>query len=912
MKIKDILLVEDDRVAAAFIKDILVNEGFSVRHVPDGKEALDAIRSKAPDVIFTDLVMPRISGEELIRQMREMPGMDDLPIVVVTGTISEQHDALNNIPADAFIPKTPPETFRESILSICRQLKESGTISMPLSTDTADRFPPRRIVKELLASREHQERIFERLSEGLVVLDTDFRILKVNSLAARFLGKEAIHLINQPFSEIFANDEKKQIEKLLTGLFAREDAKDKRTTVTHNNRILDLKFSDFIDKISQKVTAGLVLIEDITERKLLEDTLRESEKRYRTIVNTVPDIIYHLDSEGRFLFVNFAVEDLGYTRAELIGKSFLEIVHPDDEEKAKYTFNERRTRPRSSKGTELRLLPKDAKDARIYNVRNMPVSVAARGLYDVPDHDIQEPQKRFMGTQGIAQDITDRKRIEVALVNAKDDWERTFDAITELVMLLDKEHRIVRINKAAADALRTVKENVLGRKCYEVVHLTHRPVTGCPLQKTMRDRIPHSQEIEETNLGGTFICSTSPILDRKGEILGYTHSLKDITEWKRLEAQFHEAQKMEAIGTLAGGIAHDFNNLLMGIQGYVSLMLLKMEPVHPHFKKLRKIEEQVTSASELTNQLLGFARGGKYQIVPIELNKLVEKNVEMFGRTKKEIITHTKLSEEPIVIDGDQYQIEQVLLNLYVNAYEAMPGGGDLYVETNPVIIDAADAEAYKIQEGRYVRISVRDTGIGMDQETQARIFEPFFTTKEMGRGTGLGLASVYGIVRNHHGAIEVESETGKGSTFHIYIPISGKALKEEKLATAEIIKGEETILLVDDEKNILDVSAELLASLGYTVITAAGGKEAVDIYRDKKDEIDLVVLDMVMPGMRGGEAYDVLKKINPNVKVILSSGYSIDKGAKEIIARGGNDFIQKPFKIEILSQKIREVLGTP
>jgi two-component system cell cycle sensor histidine kinase/response regulator CckA len=853
MKIKDILLVDDDRVAGAFIENILVDEGFSVRYALDGKEALGAIRSKAPDAIFTDLIMPKISGEELVRHVREMPGMDDVPIVVVTATIAEQDEALHNLPVDAFISKLPPEALRENVLRICKQLKESGTISTPLSPDVFRRLPRQRIVKELLTSLEYQETIFEKLSEGFVILDIDFRILKVNSMAARFLGKDAADLIYQPFSESFANEEKQRVEDFLSGVFTIKDTKDKRITVTRNNRVLDLKFSNFVDKIDQKVTAGLVLIEDITERKLLENTLRESEKRYRTIVNTVPDVIYHLDSEGRFLFVNFAVEKLGYTCKELIGKSFLEIVHPDDAEKTKYTFNERRVRERGSRGVEIRLVPKEGKETRMYNLRNMSVEVKARGLYDVPDHDIHNGEKRFMGTQGIAHDITDRKMMEGILVKAKEDWKLTFDAITDLVMLLDKEHRIVRINKAAANALGVAKEEILGRKCYEVVHNSEHPIAGCPLQRTTRDRLPHSREIEESNLEGIFICATSPIQDKKGEILGYTHSLKDVTERKRLEAQFHEAQKMEAIGTLAGGIAHDFNNLLMGIQGYTSLMLLKTDSVHPHFEKLKKIENQIKSASELTNQLLGFARGGKYQVRPINLNKLVTKSVEMFRKTKKEIVAHTKVSEELIIIEGDQYQVEQVLLNLYVNAWQAMPKGGDLFVEAHPVIVEESDAEFYEIQPGRYVRISVRDTGIGMDQETRARVFEPFFTTKEMGRGTGLGLASAYGIVRNHNGAIEVESEVGKGSTFHIYFPISEKALEEEKSPTDEIIKGKGTILLVDDEEIILDVGSELLASVGYTVIKASSGKEAVDIFRDKNDEIDLVILDIVMPVM-GGE----------------------------------------------------------
>jgi PAS domain S-box-containing protein len=656
--------------------------------------------------------------------------------------------------------------------------------------------------------------------------------------------------------------------------------------------------------------AGIVLIENITERKDLEKRLRASEKQYRDIVNTVPDIIYHLDAEGRFLFVNFAVKELGYTCEELLGQSFLSIVHPDDAQKAKLVTGEKRIRTRKTRGIELRLLPKETKDGRIYNVRNVPVLITARGLYDVKDHDIQNPLKRYIGTQGLAEDITDRKKMEMMLIKAKKDWERTFDAITDMVFLLDKERRIVRVNKATIERLCMSRQQIIGRQCREIMDPKSHPVERCPIAKTVRDNLPHTQEIEDTNLGGFFICSSSPILDEQGNILGYTNSLKDITERKRLESQFQEAQKMEAVGTLAGGIAHDFNNVLMGIQGYASLMLMQMDPVNPHFPKLKKIEAQVGQASELTRQLLGFARGGKYVIGSIDINELVAESAEMFGETKKEITVHARMSEDTLTIEGDRTQIEQVLLNLYVNAWQAMPGGGDLSVETNPVVIEQSEAKIHEFEPGRYARISVSDKGVGMDQKTQARIFEPFFTTKEMGRGTGLGLASVYGIVKNHNGVIEVESEPGKGSSFHIYFPTSEKALEKDKEGKKKIMRGTETILLIDDEEIILDVASELLATLGYTVIKAKSGKEAVDIYRRKSGEIDLVILDMIMPKMGGGKTYDLLKGINPEIKCILSSGYSIDKDAKEIMARGITTFMQKPFDIAALSQKITDALA--
>ncbi|OPY72194.1 MAG: Blue-light-activated protein [Syntrophorhabdus sp. PtaU1.Bin002] len=388
--------------------------------------------------------------------------------------------------------------------------------------------------------------------------------------------------------------------------------------------------------------------------------------------------------------------------------------------------------------------------------------------------------------------------------------------------------------------------------------------------------------------------------------------LRDITEKKRMEAELIQAQKMEAIGTLAGGIAHDFNNLLMGVIGYTSLMLLDKDEADPHYHKLKSIEKLVQSGADLTKQLLGFARGGKYEVKPTDLNELIGKSSEMFGRTKQEITMHRKYEKGLHPADIDRGQIEQVLLNLYVNAWQAMPGGGDLYLETKNVVLDAAYTKPHSLSPGPYVKISVTDTGTGMDLATQQRIFEPFFTTKEMGRGTGLGLASAYGIIKNHGGIISVESEPGKGSTFSIYLPASQGQVEIENLQPSEIVRSTETVLLVDDQEMILAVGGEMLKVLGYEVFAAQGGEEALAIYREKGEMIDVVILDMIMPAVSGGETYDRLKAINPGVKVILSSGYSIDGQATEIMARGCSGFIQKPFNIGDLSEKIREVLGRP
>jgi CheY-like chemotaxis protein len=324
---------------------------------------------------------------------------------------------------------------------------------------------------------------------------------------------------------------------------------------------------------------------------------------------------------------------------------------------------------------------------------------------------------------------------------------------------------------------------------------------------------------------------------------------------------------------------------------------------------LKSIEALVQSGSNLTKQLLGFARGGTHEKKPTDLNELVRSSSEMFGRARREISIHRKYQKDVYTVDVDRGQIEQVLLNLYVNAWQAMPEGGDLYVETQNVTLDALYTKRHLVSPGNYVKISVTDTGTGMDQATQGRIFEPFFTTKEMGHGTGLGLATAYGIVKNHGGIINVYSVLEKGTTFTIYFPASQKQIVPEEMASSEIVRSTGTIFLIDDEEMILTVGKDMLNALGYEVCTASGGEQALTLYAERRDRIDLVILDMIMPSVSGGDTYDRLKAVNPNVKVILSSGYSLNAQAAKIIARGCNGFIQKPFNIKDLSQKIRQVL---
>ncbi|BBO77909.1 hypothetical protein DSCW_53260 [Desulfosarcina widdelii] len=492
--------------------------------------------------------------------------------------------------------------------------------------------------------------------------------------------------------------------------------------------------------------------------------------------------------------------------------------------------------------------------------------------------------------------------------------------IPDIIYTLDKDGKFTFLSESVEPLLGFTVDELIGKHYATIVAEADRkkahwffnerrsgerttPGLELRLQASEKDRLVN---VELKSMG---IYESVPP-DGKKQLVGTHGVIRDIHERKRLQTQLHSAQRMDALGTLAGGIAHDFNNLLMGIQGRSSLMAMDLDGDHPHGEHLSAIDDYIHSARVLTNQLLGFARGGKYEVKPTNINELVQTTATMFGRTKKEIAIQIDPQEDDIVVEADRRQIEQVLINLFVNAWQAMPDGGTLHLSTKIVTPDEEFCNAYRLEPGTYARIKVTDTGVGIDTKNLSRIFDSFFTTRERNRGTGLGLASAFGIVKNHGGAITVCSEIGQGTTFTVYLPASDKAAVQRVSARKEVVSGTGTILLVDDERMILDVGQQLLERLGYRVVTANSGKQAIDAVQQMGSTIDLVLLDMVMPGMGGGDVFDHIREIVPEIRVILSSGYTIDGQAREIIQRGCNGFIQKPFVLSELSQKIRQLLN--
>jgi len=510
--------------------------------------------------------------------------------------------------------------------------------------------------------------------------------------------------------------------------------------------------------------------------------------------------------------------------------------------------------------------------------------------------------------------MIERKRADMELVRAKEEWERTFESIGDIAMIMRPDLRIARVNKQAALTFLTTTENLVGRFCYEVFRGESQPCAGCPVLETFLDAAVHTAEIEHKGLGKIFQVSVSPVFNGDSQVASIIHFAKDITERKELENRLNQAQKLEAIGTLAGGIAHDFNNILTPILGYAEMAQSDIDPGHPAIDQLKEVVKAGLRAKDLVQQILTFSRQKENELLPLSPHIIIKEALKLLRAsipTSIEIRQNIDPNSGMVLADGTQ--LHQIIMNLCTNAYHAMrETGGVLAVSLQPTQVEGNDPKVNGrlLAPGAYVVLDVSDTGCGIEQQDMAKIFDPYFTTKKQGEGTGLGLSVVHGIVKEYGGYVSVYSEPGKGSTFRVYLPrIVSTQVAEQPLSPQALPRGTERILVVDDDTSIVKLNTRILGSLGYGVTGLTGSKEALQVFQGAPRDFDLVLTDMTMPEMTGMDLSLRIHAIRPDIPIVLCSGFStlIDSDkAKDI---GIQEFLMKPVQRKNLAETVRKAL---
>lgn len=779
----------------------------------------------------------------------------------------------------------------------CAVYSESGkTLGHRVSNrDISDR----KLMEAALKESEKKFRLmYEEAPIAYQSLDHTGRLLDVNYTWLELMGYTREEVVGREFPEFMTPDSRRHYEEIFKEFLLKGSVQGvEYEVIRKDGSVIDISLVGRISRGEDGDSKQThCVFQDITQRKRMEAALRESEQRYRATFDNAAVGIDLVDRHGRFLEANETLAKfLGYTQEELRKLNVMDITHPEDV-------------ARSAQMLEA-LVAGDGKGYRVEKryVRKDETIVWA----DTSVSSILGAEGDYKATVGVIVDISRRKEYEEALLRLATAVEQA----AESVVMTDTDGTIVYVNPAFERTTGYSREEVVGNTPRILKSDRHDDEFYKGMWKTISGGKIWTGHLINKKKDGTLFeedVSISPVKDAAGKTVNYVALKRDVTHEVSLQKQLLQAQKMEAIGTLAGGIAHDFNNLLQVTLGYSELLLAEKSAEDEEYSDLQKILHAARSGAELVRSLLAFSRKVEPKPIPMSLNKQI-KHVEKFLRRTipKMIDIRLELAEDLARTNADPAQIEQVIMNLAVNGRDAMGEEGTLTIRTENVALDAEYCRLQvEAQPGDYLLLSVSDTGQGMDKETLQHIFEPFYTTKEIGRGTGLGLAMVYGTVKLHGGHVSCYSEPGEGTTFKVYLP----AIVTEPEVSADDLRempasGTETVLLVDDEDSVRELGLRILEKAGYTVLTAPNGRAAVDLYMAKRDEIALVILDLIMPIMGGKDCLTEILGINPMAKIMISSGYAADASARECAELGARGFVAKPFRLmEILTQ-VRSIL---
>ena len=883
-----ILHLEDDPDYCDLVQLLLTKEGYQVQSVlandRAGFEA--ALASEKFDIILADYLLPSYNGLEALRLARQK--CPETPFLLVSGTIGEEA-AIESLKGGATDYVLKP--WSERLVPAVRRAIE----------EAKERTRRQRVETELVRREKHIRALTENALDIVTILDHQGLFSYNSPSIKRVLGYEPKDLAGQ---SAFARIHPEDLSRVLQGFDHALRNPDRTITLDFRFRHQDgsWRYLEAVgrSRLDDPAIGGVVInSRDISDRIQVEAGLRDSEQRFRDLFEGSPDAVFVMDLNGTVLDINPAACRLhGSTRKDLIGKNVSDLVPPERREDAARNF-------------------KALVEGRLEQIEGASITQDGR----VVPVEVRASRINYAGQPAVllhVRDITDRKLAEAALRSSEMLFHSVWENSADGMRLTDENGNIVAANYAFCKLVGMGREELEGKPFTVVFADSEQP--GKMLEEfrqRFRDRITeHQRERRLTLRNGNVLTleDSGSFVELRGQPPMLLQMFRDVTAQKRLEQQLRQSQKMEAIGQLAGGVAHDFNNILTVIHGHASLLLAGGSLTSGAERSAQQISQAAERAASLTRQLLAFGRRQVLQPRRLDMNEVVANMTKMLGRILGEdIALQLNYSPQPALVHADAGMMEQVLLNLAVNSRDAMPKGGLLAIKISTVEVNARLlAEHPERHTGRFVCLSVIDSGCGIPPEHLRRIFEPFFTTKEVGKGTGLGLATVYGIVKQHEGWIEVESEPGKGTAFKVFLRhgVEAGGPANEPQAEKAVRGGTETILVVEDEAVVRELVCTLLAEHGYKILQAESGVKALQVWRDSKDKIDLLLTDLVMPDrLNGRELAEKLWAERPRLKVIFASGYSADVVGKDFILRPGLNYLQKPYHPHMLALAVRDCL---
>ncbi len=911
----EIMVVEDNPADLKFLTDVLKNVGYQVRPASDGELALRSVQAKQPDLIMLDVNLPDMSGIEVCRHLKANTETSEIPVIFISamGEANLKVKAFEGGGVDYVTKPFEPSEVLARIKTHVKMYLMQQKLALQSQELIAEIDDRKRIEEKLNEHRDHledlveertselQEReeryrgLFESSLDGIAESNLEGKLLTCNPAYAKMTGYSEAELKKLKYQDLtplkWAEIDKKHVQQCLERGFSDPYEKER---LHKNGQVFPISMRIWLRKDEQGEPLSLWgIVRDITERKQVEEALRQSHTLLSSIIESPKQIIIlSLDTDYRYTAFNEAhakeMKRVWGVNIEL-GKRILDYIPGDeDRERAERNYE------RAMKGESIFLIEEYGEPENRFS-------------YELTYNPITDEKANVVGLTLFIFDVSDNKRAEDALRESEERYRSMMEAMKDVAYICSSEFRIEYMNPRM---IRKVGHNAVGESCHKAIYNSAKKCSWCVFDQIQQGE--HVEyELSDPQDNHYYSVSNSPIRHSSGLISKLT-ICRDITENKAIESQLRQARKMESIGTMAGGIAHDFNNLLYMITGNAELALEDIPEWNPTHANLEAIKTAGLRAAGIVKQLLNFSRRTDQKLIPIGVVTIIKDALKFLRATIPATVKmRTHLPDKDITVMADPVQINQLLMNLCTNASQALEETGGILEITieNEFLTEDSAKNHPDVARGDYVKLAVSDTGPGIESEIIGRIFDPYFTTKEMGQGSGMGLAVVHGIVKNHHGTITVDSQPGKGTTFTILFPIATEKPEVETRRPDEVPLGNETILFVDDEEAIAHMTGQILERLGYKVETETSPAAALELFQSQRDNFDLVITDMTMPQMTGVKLSEKLKGIRPDIPVIICTGHSSlidEEKAKEV---GIDGYVVKPIVKSDIAIAIRNVL---